>query len=268
VLELAPHHKIGLSLANPTLLAAGCVGYGQTYRQLIDLSVFGALVTNPITLRPQRGSPPPRLVETPTGLILNTGNQNPGVKQGIRYYSKLWRSLPLPVIAHLPAAEPDDLQRTARALAGTDTVAAIELGLPREAPSQAVRPWVRAIHEACMLPVLAKCPLGSPLALIEAALEAGVDSLVIGGPPPAAIPLPDSEQIFEGYMYGPVLYPLALYELRTLAPLVEVPLIASGGIHTLADAQTFLSAGAVAVQLDTLLWVNPAQAEAVGQALR
>ncbi|RPJ55510.1 MAG: hypothetical protein EHM12_12080, partial [Dehalococcoidia bacterium] len=78
MIELAPNHKIGLSLANPVMIASGCCGYGSAYRPLLDLSAFGAIVTNPITLRSQRGASQPRLVETLAGLILNTGDQNPG----------------------------------------------------------------------------------------------------------------------------------------------------------------------------------------------
>lgn len=260
MIELAPNHKIGLPLANPLLIAAGCAGYGPEYRRLIDLPAFGAIVSNSITLRPQRGTSQPRLVEVKGGLILETGQQNPGVKKVIRRYSKFWRALSIPVIAHLPAVEPDDLLRTVRALAGADTVAAIELGLPADALLADIRHWVRAIQEGCMLPVLAKLPLGATLEMIEATVETRVDALVIGAPPRAAVPVPQREQTISGYLYGSTLYHLALYDVQRIVDLVDLPVIAAGGVHSLAEARAFLSAGAKAVQIDTLVWIDPKQA--------
>lgn len=267
MIDLAPNHKIGLPLDKPALIAAGCGGYGPEYRHLLDLAAFGALVTNPITLRPQRGTSQPCLVESHNGLILNSGYQNPGVKNIIRQYSKFWRNLPIPVIAHLPAAEPDDLRRTARALDSTGTIAAIELSLPPDTFPDDVGPWVRAIQADCLLPILAKMPLGVMPDIVEATLDSGVDALVIGTPPLAAASLPDEETLLTGHLYGPTLHPLALYNVQHLAGWVDLPLIAVGGLHTLAEAQAFLTAGAIAVQLDTLLWRDPQQAEAVARSM-
>jgi dihydroorotate dehydrogenase len=96
------------------MIASGFAGYGPAYQRLLDLSAFGAIVTNPITLRPRPGPAQPRLVETPGGFILNTGEQNPGVKKVIQQAQKSWAALPTAIIAHLPADDPDDLLRTAR----------------------------------------------------------------------------------------------------------------------------------------------------------
>ncbi len=267
MIELAPDHKIGLPLDKPALIAAGCGGYGPEYRHLLDLSDFGAFVTNPITLRPQRGRSQPRLGETQTGLILNTGHQNPGVKKVIRDYSQFWQSLPIPVIAHLPAEEPDDLRRTTRALDSAGAVAAVELGIPPDAFPDEIGPWLRAIRAGGLLPLLTKVPLGVMPDVVEAIIDSGTDALVIGTPPLAAAPLPDDDSLLTGHLYGPTLHPLALYDIQRLAAWVDVPLIATGGIHSLADAQAFLTAGAVAVQLDTLLWRDPQQAAAVARSL-
>jgi dihydroorotate dehydrogenase (NAD+) catalytic subunit len=256
MIELAPRHKIGLPLSNPVMIASGCGGYGQAYRQLLDLSVFGALVTNPITLRPQRATAPPRLAETTAGFILDTGDQNPGVKKVIREYSKHWRSWPVPVIAHLPAADPNDLRRTAGALAGTDAVVAIELGLPPHASPRDIEHWLRAVREGCMLPLLVKLPLAAAVDMAEIVVEAGGDTLVIGSPPFGAAPARSGEMV-NGYVYGPLLHSMALHTVQVIREFVDVPLIAAGGIHSPADARALLKAGAAAVQIDTLLFVDP-----------
>ncbi len=265
MIELAPLNKIGLSLANPVLIAAGCCGYGVAYRHLVDLSVFGAIVTGPITLRPRRGRPQPRLVETKAGFILDTGLQNPGVKRVIRQNEKLWGSLDVPLIAHLPADEPDDLRRTARAVAGTDKIAAIELGIPPDAAPADIKHWVKAVRDGCLLPVLIKLPLLTAVDLVEAAVKASADALVIGSPPPGAARLPTTAQMVHGYLYGPAVHNQVLHQLQTLKELTELPLIAVGGIHALADAQAFIEAGAAALQIDSLLWVDPRQSEEIAR---
>lgn len=268
MIELAPQHKIGLSLANPVMIATGCAGYGQAYHHLLDLSVFGAIVTNPVTLRPRHGANQPRLVETASGFILNTGEQNPGVKKVIQQHQKSWAHLTTPVIAHLPADDADDLLRTARALAhletpqGQNLLAAIELGLPHYARPHDIERWVRAVREGSPLPLLVKLPLGTLLEMVEAAAD-DADALVIGSSPLGAAQVGPDGPVVTGYLYGPALHGLALRDLQMVKSWIDLPLIAAGGIHSLADAQVFLTAGAVAVQLDSLLFIEPKEAEAI-----
>lgn len=267
MVELAPNHKIGLSLSNPVMIAAGCCGYGPAYRHLIDLSAFGALVTNPITLRPRRGTSQPRLVETKAGFILDTGAQNPGVKKVIQQYSKSWLGSEAPIIAHLPADEPDDLQRTARALTSTEAVAAIELGLPDEAAPRDVEHWIRAIREGCMLPLLVKLPLGAAVEMAEVVANALADVLVIGSPPLGAALSPANGKMVSGYLYGPALHSMTLHNVQIIREFVDLPIIAAGGIHSLADTQAFLATSAGAVQIDTLLFIEPKSAYEIAVAL-
>lgn len=273
MIELAPNHKIGLSLTNPVMIASGCGGYGQVSQAWLDLSAFGAIVTNPITLRPRRGPNQPRVAETPGGFILRSGEQNPGVKKVIQQYQSLWTHLGVPIIAHLPADEPDDLRRTARALSGLETpqgqtvIAAIELGVPPAAKAQDVTRWIAVIQEVSLLPLLVKLPLDTPVELAAAAVQAYADALVIGAPPLGAAPLPGEEGLITGHLYGPVLFNLALRQLQYIKRWVDVPVIAAGGIHTAAEAQLFLQAGAAAVQLDSLLFIEPKQAEMIARTI-
>lgn len=272
MIELAPYHKIGLSLSRPVMLAAGCAGYGQVYHRWLDQSVFGALVTNPITLRPRSGSTQPRLVETNGGFILNTGLHNPGVKKVIQQYQQIWTHLGIPLIAHLPADEPEDLLRTARALSGLETpqgqtlIAAIELGLPHQAQPWEVSRWLAAVQEGSPLPVLVKLPLTSTAPdLAVAAVEANADALVLGTPPLGAGLLAGTP--VTGLLFGPALHSLALCQLHQIKNWVDLPVIVAGGIHSLADAQAFLSAGAAAIQLDSLLFIEPHEAEEIARRL-
>ncbi len=257
MIELAPNHKFGLPLNNPVLMAAGFGGYGDAYQNLIDLSAFGAIVTNPITLRPRRGPAQPWLVETKAGFILETGQQNPGVRKVIQRYGRVWSRLGVPIIAHLPADEPDDLRRTAGALTSTEWVAAIELGIPPGALPVDIKRWIRAIGDGCHLPQLVKLPLEGAAEMAELVAENAADALVIAGPPPAAAVSPRTGEIVRGYLYGPAVHSLVLEAMQTVAGLVDLPLVAVGGVHTAADAEAFLQAGASVVQLDSLLFVDP-----------
>ncbi len=267
MIELAPDHKIGLPLASPVLIAAGCCGYGAAYQRLIDLAAFGAIITNPITLRPRRGVPQPRLLETTAGFILNTGLQNPGVRKVIQQHSKAWPRLRTPVIAHLPADEPDDLRRVARALASTDTIIAIELGLPPLAAPGDIESWIRAIHHDCPLPLLVKLPLDTAIEMAEVTANAFADALVIGSPPVGTALSPVDGEMIDGYLYGPALHSIALHATQIVRGLVDLPIIAAGGIHSLAEAQSFLQAGAMAVQIDSLLFIEPKSSYDIALAL-
>jgi dihydroorotate dehydrogenase (NAD+) catalytic subunit len=274
MIELAPNHKTGLTLTNPVMIASGCCGFGQVYERLIELSVLGAVVTQSVTLRPRRGRLQPRLVETRAGFVLAVGHQNPGVKKVIKQYGQRWSRSDVPIIVHLPADEPDDLRRTARALfsaltrQGQTALSGIELGLPHGAVPQDVEDWVWAIREGSELPLLVKLPLGGTARdLAEAAANSYADALVVGTPPLATAMLPDQGQPVTGLLYGPALHSLALHDLQTLTDL-DLPLVAAGGIHTRADAQTFFEMGATAVQLDSLLFIDPRAAHDIAWAFQ
>jgi len=267
MIDLAPQHKIGLPLNNPVMIAAGFGGYGDAYKNVIELAAFGAVVTQPITLRPRRGAPQPRVVEIERGLIFNTGLQNAGVKKVLQRYRKIWSRLDVPVIAHLPADEPDDLMRTARALSGATTpqgdplLAAFELGVPHAAHPQDVEDWLRAVQDGSELPILAKLPITAPPD-IAAAAAAYTDALVVGLPPLAAAFDPATQQFINGLLFGPALHSLTLFQLQKLTEL-HLPLIAVGGLHTTTDAQQSFDAGANAVQIDSLMFVDPKRAESI-----
>jgi len=268
VIELAPHHKTGLSLASPVMIAAGFGGYGNAYLRWLNPALFGAIVTGPITLAPERGTPPPRAAETGGGFILNTGQQNPGVKKVLQRYRAIWARLGCPVMAHLPAAEPRSLGRTAAALTSAAGMAAFELGLPADALPDEVFDWTTAIREAAELPLLVKIPFMAVVEVAAAAVEAGADALVVSMPPPGAAQITRTAlTMLHGQFFGPALHPLILPQIEFFGRNFNLPIVGSGGIHSLADAQAFLTAGAMAVQLDSVLFADLARAEQIAQAL-
>ena len=98
MIELAPHHKRGLNLANPVMNASGLLGFADEYRGLIDFSRLGAFVTNALTARPRTPAHPPNAIPLPNGVLIHTGLPNPGVRAAIRQYDREWQRLGPPVI--------------------------------------------------------------------------------------------------------------------------------------------------------------------------
>jgi len=266
MIELAPQNKIGLSIDSPLMPAAGFFGYGQPlYPHLIQAGQFGALVTNPITLRPRPHQAWPQVIETSGGFITNTPPRNPGVKKVIQQYRKFWGRASCPLIAHLPADDPADLARTAGALAGLDLLSGFELGLPHGLSPNEVTAMIKAIWERSELPLLVKLPTPDDLSLAEAALAAGADALVINLIPPGRAYTPVGVAL-DGAYYGAGIVAQRLPAFSTCQRhFPDISLIASGGVHTTADVEAYLRAGATAVQLDSLIFTNP---ERVQQIMR
>ncbi len=256
-IELAPHHKVGLMLTSPLILAAGVIGYGDALPRALDLSRCGAWVTAPIGLRPCPGSPPPRLAEVPGGLVLAETGQNPGVGRVIQQYGPSWPHLGLPVIARLWGTM-EDQAVVARRLEKVESVAALELAPADALGPEAAADLVRMVRQACDLPLLVALPLLTDEAeWAIACAEAGADALVVGQPPRALGLTADGAPV-HGRLYSPVVAPLAWAALeRITAAGLGLPLIGAGGIHHPADARAFLRLGAVAFQVDTAIWVDP-----------
>lgn len=255
--ELAPRHKIGLALSSPLILASGIIGYGDARARSLDLSCCGAWVTAPIGLQPRPGSPPPRMAEVPGGFVLAETGQNPGVSYVIRQYAPLWARLGLPVIARLWGSD-EEQAAVAHQLEASERVAAVELAPEdRLSPADAAG-LVRAVRRECDLPMLVELPLlPNVVDWAMACQEAGADVLVIGQSPRALGVAADGAVVL-GRLYGPAVAPLAWAALEQVARAnVGLPLIGAGGVHRPADVQTFLRLGAVAVEVDTAIWVDP-----------
>ena len=256
-INLAPEHKAGLTLANPVMPAAGCFGWGTEYAHLVEIEHLGAVVVGPVTAGPRQGASPPRAVEIPGGVLLHTGLANPGIAAVVRRYARAWTRSPVPVIVHVAGTSPDETVSCCQRLAGAEAVSGIELGL---ADNVNLDDAVTIIQAACATtnqPLIVRLPLLYADTLCETAVEAGADALTIAAPPRGTIWYESGEQFVRGRLYGPFVQPLALRAVRRVVELVPVPVIGSGGIHSVEDARAFLHAGAMAVQVGGALWHDP-----------
>jgi dihydroorotate dehydrogenase (NAD+) catalytic subunit len=268
MIELAPRHKIGLPLENPVLIAGGMIGYGEAIHRGLDLSALGGVVVGPISRSPRRGNEPPRLAETTGGFVLETGLQNRGIQAMMKKFSRLWRRLGCPVIAQIVDNDPEDAAVTARRLMGVEGLIGLELSLTEETTAHQLADLVAAIRWENDLPLWVKLPLALAVKLAPAAVEADVDALVIGSPPCGSLHS-CSNVLVQGALYGPLTFAPMLAALIEVSRLkLPIPLIACGGIHTEAQARQALHAGAAAIQLDTVTWVEPGSATQIAREIQ
>ena len=265
--ELAPGHKIGLPLAGPVMLAAGSIGYGEARHRELETGRFGGVVVGPFTRRSRGGSQPPRLAETVGGFVRRVGLQNRGVSAAVRRYGQLWPRMGCPVIAQVADSERDEAAETVGRLSAVEGIEGFELLCQPQASEREIGLLLEVLLLETDLPVLVKLPLSRAADAAPAAVAAGAAGVVVGSPPPGAGVRPDGQTV-SGEMVGPGAFPMmlaALLEVKALA--LPGSLIACGGVHTQQQARDCLHAGADALQLDSLVWVEPVAAVALAVSL-
>jgi dihydroorotate dehydrogenase (NAD+) catalytic subunit len=273
MIELAPRHKFGLPIASPVMPAAGAFGFGDTYHDLVDLRVLGALVTNPVSLTPRDAARGQRVAVHGEHFVTHTGLPNPGVKRVLRQHRQLWERLPIPVIVHLIATTPAETARAAERLSGIPNVVGLELGLVDNITPQRALNLLKAVCAEGDLPVIVRVPFTSVDALAPLLADHGADALTLIAPPRAVLPVSDAPEASEarrylrGRLYGPALFPLLLNVLARWCSKLPVPVIACGGIASLQDAIACLELGATALQVDALLWRDPAMLQRIAEGL-
>jgi dihydroorotate dehydrogenase (NAD+) catalytic subunit len=273
----------GISFPLPVLAASGCLGTGRD-PGLVDLHRLGGVVSRSLTLAAARGSPTPRMAETPSGLLTWVGLQNPGVEEWMAEDLPRLVKAGVPVVASVAGTSLDEYLRVTGSLQGRPGVVALEvyLGAPDEerrgdpfySRVERVHEVVGAVARLSRLPVFVKLP---PLVpdLVETArtcVRAGAHGLtLIDGVPGLAV---DAERRTPrlaapvGLLSGPAIKPIALAAVyRVARAMPEVPLMGVGGICTGEDAVEFLLAGAWAVQVGTAMLVNPGAPLEVAQGI-
>jgi dihydroorotate dehydrogenase (NAD+) catalytic subunit len=275
--ELAPAHPSGLLLQNPIATAAGTFGYGIEYARLVDLQRLGAIFTKGTTLHATRGAPPPRVVDTPAGMLNAVGLQNPGVGAVVREKAPIWAKWRVPVVVNVAGESVDDYVAVAEALDGVPGVAAIELnvscpnvsagGMLFGSDPALAAEVTREVRAACSLPLFVKLtPNVTDIRLVaEAVEEAGADALTLintlqGMRIDVSRRRPYLGNVTGG-LSGPAIRPVAVRMVYQVAQVVHIPIVGVGGVLTVEDAVEFLMAGASAVQVGTASFADPVAAE-------
>jgi dihydroorotate dehydrogenase (NAD+) catalytic subunit len=271
-----------LRLSNPVLVASGTFGYAREMAEVVDFSRLGGIIPKTVTRQPRAGNPPPRTVETPSGMLNAIGLDNDGIEHFIEHHLPYLRSLPTAVLANIAGKNEAEFFEMAELLGRESGLAGLELNLscPNVAGGvdfatdpEVTHRVVHGVRAVCSLPLVAKLtPNVTNIAVIaEAAAEAGADavSLVntfIG----MAIDWRKRRPILgnvTGGLSGPAIKPLALRMVWQVAQRVKIPIIGIGGIATIDDVMEFLVAGASAVQLGTVNFYDPTAATRIVEQL-
>jgi dihydroorotate dehydrogenase (NAD+) catalytic subunit len=268
--------RIGaLELKNPVTMASGTFGSGEEYKDLVDLNKLGAIITKSITLKAREGNPPPRLVETPSGMLNSIGIQNDGVDSFIKNKLPFLGRIRTAVIVSIAGHSVEDYARIAAKLDNVKRVDAIEIniscpnvkgGLEFSKEPASASEVVRAVRRSTRKPIITKLsPNVKDIGEIAfAAQEAGTDAVsLVNTFTGMAIDIETCAPVLgnvTGGLSGPAIKPIALRMVWETSRKVRIPIIGIGGIMDYKDALEFIIAGASAVQVGTANFVNPGTA--------
>jgi len=268
------HVRIGqLILKNPVLTASGTFGYGIEFKDLVDLRRLGAIIVKGLSLHPSSGNPPPRIVETPCGMLNAIGLENIGLDLFIREKLPFLQTLGTPVIVNVYGRTVDEYAGVAERVEEIDGIHALELniscpnvkaggvafGVDPDAAGRVVR-TVRSRTSRTLIVKLS--PNVTDITVIARSVEAaGADALsLINTVSGMSIDVETRRPKLAnttGGLSGPAIKPIALRMVWQVAQAVKIPVIGVGGIASATDALEFLIAGAVAVEIGTANFVNP-----------
>ena len=262
-----------LKLKNPVMTASGTFGYGEEYAEYVDLNRLGAIVVKGLSLKSRLGNPPPRIMETASGMLNAVGLQNIGVDAFISEKLPYLRKYDVAVIANIYGETYAEYQKVARKLNSAKGVHALEVnvscpnvkkgGLSFGSDPKIAAAVTRKVKEETDLPVIVKLtPNVTDITLIAAAVEkAGADAISLintltGMSVDIKKRAPHLKNITGG-LSGPAIKPVALRMVWQVVKRVSIPVIGIGGIMNAEDALEFLILGAKAVQIGTANFINP-----------
>jgi dihydroorotate dehydrogenase (NAD+) catalytic subunit len=271
----------GMTLKNPVLVASGTFGYGVEFARVLDVERLGGIVLKTITLEPRPGNPPPRIAETPSGILNSIGLQNVGVDAMIEERLPLLEQYDVPVIANIYGETVDEFVELARKLSEQPQISAIELNLScpnlsgrgkwRDATApdlvaqdaEAVAEYTESVRGATKLPLIVKLsPAVTSIAEIALAAEqAGADAISLINTIPGMVIDAEKRRPFlgavTGGLSGPAIRPVAVRMVWEVARAVRVPVVGMGGIRYATDALEFIIAGATAVAVGSANFADP-----------
>lgn len=266
--------KLGrIELQNPVMTASGTFGYAREFEGLVDLNRLGAIIVKGLSLQPTKGNPPPRIVETPCGMLNAIGLENVGVEAFAKHKLPFLKTLSPPIFANIYGRTTEEYAELAGRIDELEAISGVEVniscpnvkagGMAFGADPQATFSVVEAVRQKTAKHLIVKLsPNVTDIAVIaRSAEEAGADSLsLINTLSGMAIDLetrrPKIANITGG-LSGPAIKPVALRMVWQVVQAVRIPVIGIGGIMTAEDALEFLIVGATAVQVGTANFVNP-----------
>ena len=263
----------GLRLKNPVLTAAGTFGYGEEYAPYLNLNTLGAIITKGISLTPAPGNPPPRICETPGGMLNAIGLQNCGLNAFIAEKLPFLRTLSTTLIVNFWGRTQREYQEMAKRLSDLPDIGGLEMniscpnikqgGISFGSTAKDAFAVVSAVRKIASLPLMVKLSpnVGDIGAIAESVEEAGADAISLintlyGMAIDVETRRPRLGNVIGG-LSGPAIKPVAVRMVFEVAQRVKIPVVGVGGIASAEDALEFLIAGARAVQVGTANFIQP-----------
>ncbi|HVO75456.1 MAG TPA: dihydroorotate dehydrogenase [Ignavibacteriaceae bacterium] len=262
-----------LKLKNPILLASGTVGYGNEISGFIDLNKIGGIVTKSLSLKPRKGNPPQRIVETPAGMLNAIGLQNVGVEEFLKQKIPFLKKFDTKIICNIAASTIEEYVECTKILTEEEKIDAFEInvscpnvkegGLQFGNNVKAVGKITGKVKAAASKPVIIKLsPNVSYISeFAKVVKEEGGDAVsaintLVGTSFNIFTRKPKLHNI-NGGLSGPAIKPVALAKVLEIHRNVDIPVIGVGGIMDWKDVIEFMIAGASAVQLGTVNFIDP-----------
>lgn len=262
----------GIDFKNPVIAASGTFGFGNEYSRFYDISELGGICTKGLTLNKREGNDGMRVYETRGGMLNSVGLQNPGIKSFISDILPGMRKFDTVIIANLSGASVEEYVKGALILSSA-SVDMIELniscpnvkhgGMAFGIKCSSAFNVVKKVREVCQKPLMVKL---SPNAenisnMACACVEAGADAIsLVNTFKGMAIDVKNRKAVFENItagLSGPAIKPIALRMVYEVCRAVDVPVVGLGGITCWTDAVEFIMAGASAIEIGTVNFINP-----------
>jgi dihydroorotate dehydrogenase (NAD+) catalytic subunit len=274
----------GLTLKNPVMSASGTFGYAEEFKSLVDLNQLGAIIVKGLSLSPSKGNPPPRIVETASGMLNAIGLENIGIDCFEKEKLPFLKTLKTPVIVNIYGEKSQDYANLARRIQGIDGIAMVEIniscpnvragGIAFGTDPEAAYAVVSAVKAQTTKPVMVKLSpnVTDIVTIAKKVEEAGADVLsLINTLTGMAVDVKTRRPVLAnitGGLSGPAIKPVALRMVWQVCRAVSIPVVGVGGIMTATDALEFLIVGATAVQVGTANFVNPRATQDIVEGIR
>ena len=263
----------GLTIKNPVITASGTFGYANELIPFYDPSLLGAIIVKGLSLQPMPGNPPPRIIETPCGLLNAIGLANIGIKAFIEEKLPSLVNIKTPIITNIYGHSIKEYAEMAKRIESVDRIAAIEINIScpnvekggmafGTDPDAAARVTDQVVKNTTKPVIVKLTPNVTDIASIAMAVESAgaqaisVTNTFLGMAVDVATKRPKLTNIIGG-LSGPAIKPMALYLVHKVATNVNIPVIGVGGIMDYQDALEFIIVGASAIQVGTANFINP-----------
>lgn len=257
---------------NPIVTASGCFGFGREYAEYFDLSKLGGICAKGLTPQPRPGSKPPRIAETPAGMLNSVGLQNPGVDAFIRDELPFMQRYGTVIIANISGSTAGEYAQMAQKLSDAG-IHIIEVnvscpnikegGLAFGTSPDSIAEVTEAVAAKSKVPVMVKLSpnVSDITAMAKAAQEAGADAIsLINTLPAMRIDTVTRRPVLgnnTGGLSGPAVFPIAVRMVWEASKAVTIPVLGMGGVMTGTDAAEMMLAGASLVGVGTACFDDP-----------